>query len=338
SWRADPRSRREGLVHAQQAQLLRGETRDVLGRIDVPEVGSALTQLAEDVLEATIELADPQVPFAVIAMGRFGGTELAYASDLDVLLVFDPAGRPDGPASGLAAAGALLRLVKGETPALRLYTLDTDLRPEGRQGPLARSLGSYAAYYLRWAQPWERQALLRGRFAAGDPDVGARFAEVAERFIWERPFTEEDAREIRRTKARVERERIPAGEDPEFHLKLGRGSLSDVEWTAQLLQLRHGVRATATLAALDALGAGGFLDPDDHAALAEAYRFCELARNRLFLVRGVPGDSLPSTGPTLSALARSLATTPTDLREDYRRVTRRSRRVMERLFYGRSVG
>jgi len=152
--------------------------------------------------------------------------------------------------------------------------------------------------------------------------------------VWGEGLTAEDVREIRRIKARVERERIPAGEDPAFHLKLGRGSLSDVEFTAQLLQLQHGVRATGTVEALERLVACDALDPDDADTLVDAYRFCERTRNRWYLVNSGPGDSLPSQPNELLWLARSLGVTPTELREQYRRVTRRARRVVERVFYG----
>ena len=186
---------------------------------------------------------------AVVAMGRFGGAELAYSSDLDVLLVFDDDKVSAEDAESLAEA--LLKLMNGETPVQRLYELDLSLRPEGRQGSLARSLHAFESYYGRWALVWERQALTRGRFVAGDPVVGARFRELAQGFLWGSPLSDAEVREIRLMKARVERERVPAGEDPEFHLKLGPGSLSDVEWTVQLLQLRSGVRAEGTLAAVE---------------------------------------------------------------------------------------
>jgi glutamate-ammonia-ligase adenylyltransferase len=231
-------------------------------------------------------------------------------------------------------AEALLRLLSGETPVQRLYELDLSLRPEGRKGSLARSLKAYEGYYERWAQVWERQALTRGRFVAGDPDVGRRFGELARQFLWGSPLSDDDVVEIRRMKVRVERERVPAGEDAEFHLKLGPGGLSDVEWTVQLLQLRTGIRAEGTLDALAALTAAGVLEADDARVLAESYRFCETARNRLYLVRGRPGDALPAPGHYLTGLARSLGTTAPDLREQYRRLTRRARRVTERLFYG----
>ena len=215
-----------------------------------------------------------------------------------------------------------------------LYDLDMSLRPEGRKGSLARSLKAYEGYYDRWAQVWERQALTRGRFVAGDPEVGRRFGELARVFLWGRPLSDDDVVEIRRMKARIERERVPAGEDPEFHLKLGPGGLSDVEWTVQLLQLRHGISAEGTLEALDALTAAGVMDAGDARVLAESYRFCETTRNRLYLVRGRPGDALPAPGHHLTSLARSLGTTASDLRDQYRRLTRRARRVTERLFYG----
>ncbi|MGH8917927.1 MAG: putative nucleotidyltransferase substrate binding domain-containing protein, partial [Actinomycetes bacterium] len=337
TWRSDRRSVQDGLIAWRRAAELEIAARDVLDEADVETTGHELSGLAEAVVTAALEAVEPEVALAVIAMGRLGGRELSYASDLDVLLVFDPGAAGPTAAAGRQAeeaAANLLQLVNGATPATRVYALDTSLRPEGRQGPVVRSLDAYATYYGRWAETWERQALLRGRWIAGDTALAARFAAVAERFVWDRPLTEDDERAIRRTKARIERERIPAGEDPQFHLKLGRGSLSDVEWTVQLLQLRHRVRGTGTLEALDALTKAGVLDPGDARILVEAYRFCERTRNRLYLVRGSTGDALPSAGAALTTLARSFGTTGTELREEYRRRTRRSRRVAERVFYG----
>ncbi|MBO0732429.1 MAG: hypothetical protein J2P57_24420, partial [Acidimicrobiaceae bacterium] len=321
----------EGLRHFVRGEQLQIAARDILGQADLGATAGALTDLAESVLSVALDETSPTIPFTVIAMGRLGGGELSYASDLDVLFVCE-SGQTD-EAERIAAE--LTRRVNGGTPAARLYQLDTDLRPEGRQGPVVRSLDAYATYYARWAQSWERQALLRGRTVAGDVDLAKRFEAVAAEFVWGRPFAEADVRELRRIKARVERERLPAGEDPQFHLKLGRGSLSDVEWTVQLLQLRHGVRETGTIAALDALERRGVLAAEDGRALRDAYRFCEATRNRLYLVRGSPGDALPTAGHQLTVLARSLGTTGSGLRDEYRRRTRRCRRVVERLFYGR---
>jgi glutamate-ammonia-ligase adenylyltransferase len=337
TWRTDQEQRRRGLYRFVQREELRIAARDVLGLDDEEEAvattGAELTALAEASIAAALEAVSPTLPFAVIAMGRFGGGELSYASDLDVLFAYDGSTSADFGAAEQSAE-ALLEFLAGRTPSPRIYTVDLGLRPEGKQGPLARSLEGYATYYDRWALMWERQALLRARPVAGDTDVGRRFMEIVEPHVWQ-PLTDDDVREVRRMKARIERERIPAGDDPQFHLKLGRGSLSDIEFTAQLLQLQHGVRAPGTMAALDALAEANALDPEDHATLTAAYRFCERTRNRWYLVKGSPGDALPTQGDQLSRLARSLGTTGGELREQYRRVTRRARHVVERVFYGK---
>jgi glutamate-ammonia-ligase adenylyltransferase len=342
----------QGLVAFGRAEMLRIAARDVLGLADVAETGRSLSNLAEVVVEVALTSANPTVPLTVIGMGRLGGRELAYSSDLDLLFVYtNPADaelRLESPesrdtvaaraaAAAESAAATVVRLIEGSTPASGLYRVDTALRPEGRHGPQARSVDAYAAYYERWAQSWERQALLRGRCVAGNERVGAEFAALAESFVWDRPFTEDDVRQIRRTKARVEKERVPPSEDPAFHLKLGPGALADVEWTVQLLQLNNAVAATGTMEALRLLMDAGAVSKEDGNVLMDAYRFCELTRNRLGLIRDVPGDSLPTAGNQLTSLARSFGTTPTGLRDEYRRLTRRSRRVVERLFYGREA-
>jgi [glutamine synthetase] adenylyltransferase / [glutamine synthetase]-adenylyl-L-tyrosine phosphorylase len=339
-WRADVDKRQRALRRWQGRHLLGVAARDVYGQAGVETVGADLTAVAEASVETALAQLGPQVPFAVVALGRFAGGELSYGSDLDVLFVHEAAG--SGPAAavdhdeGLRLAAGVLRFLEGSTPAHRIYEIDAALRPEGRQGALSRSLDGYAAYLDRWAQTWERQAFTRARPVAGDPDLGRRFLELLTAAVWERPFTAEHEREVRRMKARVERERIPPGEDPEFHLKLGRGSLADVEWTVQLLQLRTGTRTPSTMGALAALEAAGVVEADDAEVLRAAYRFCERARNRWWFVGSAPtaADALPGRHSDLLHLARSLDTTAGALREDYRRVTRRSRRVVERLFYG----
>ncbi|HUQ64254.1 MAG TPA: bifunctional [glutamine synthetase] adenylyltransferase/[glutamine synthetase]-adenylyl-L-tyrosine phosphorylase [Acidimicrobiales bacterium] len=343
SWRGGLEDRQRGLRRFQRREELRIAAADVLGlSVDsesesVVVTGGQLSGLADASAEAALRALDPPLPFVVIAMGRFGGAELSYASDLDLLFVYDGSTPEDFVVAEKVAEG-LVQFLGGVTPASRVYRVDNGLRPEGKDGPLARSLGGYRKYYERWAQVWERQALIRARPVAGDLELGGRFLELVEPFVWGRPLPESEVREIRRMKARIERERIPAGQDPQFHLKLGRGSLSDVEFTTQLLQLRHGVRATGTMAALGRLGDAGAIDAHDREVLAEAYRFCEETRNRWFLVKGGPDDALPAQLEPLGHLARSLGTTPAELREDYRRVTRRSRDVVERLFYGKADG
>jgi len=327
--------RRTQLVRMRQEQYVRIAARDLLGIDDVVETGRALTSLSEALLEAALEVIDPGMQFSIVGMGRLGGMEMSYASDLDLLLVYDGAGDVEGE----SVAESLLRLMHGPSPAQRVASIDLGLRPEGGHGRLARDLHGYAVYFDRWAETWERQALTRARIVAGDRDLGERFMTLVNTFVWDRPLTSGEVAAIRRMKARIERERIPPREDPQFHLKLGRGSLSDIEWTVQLLQLLHHIPGTNTHTALEVLGDVELLAPADLAALRDSFRFCEQTRNRWHLVGALPGgaspgDALPTEPDQLSHLARSLGTTPSRLRDDYRRVTRRARRVVERTFYG----
>jgi [glutamine synthetase] adenylyltransferase / [glutamine synthetase]-adenylyl-L-tyrosine phosphorylase len=342
TWRSGVDDRRQGLRRFKRRELLHIAARDVLRFAAVEATGRELAALGDACVEAALRALRPSLPFAVIGMGRFGGAELNYASDLDVLFVYDGQDSADFRAAE-DVAEKLMREIGGITPEGQTFRIDANLRPEGKKGVLARSLSAYRAYYERWAETWEFQSLLKARPVAGDAGVADRFAALIEPFVYRDPFSDESVREVRRMKARIERERIPPNEDPRFHLKLGRGSLSDVEFTVQLLQLEHGARdpdvhATSTIGALHQLRATGLLAPDDADALEEAYGFCERARNARYLLTGKPGDALPTDGREATRLARLLGYTyrpQASLRDDYRRVTRRARRVVERVFYGR---
>jgi glutamate-ammonia-ligase adenylyltransferase len=346
--RDNPATRAEALHRFEAERMLEISSADVIGFADTRAVGHRLADTADAVVAAALDQAiaeagGGQAPaVAVIAMGKWGGRELNYASDLDALIVYRSA---DDASEERAARIAEVLVTAMERSALDLpsFEIDLDLRPEGRKGAIARSLDAYMAYWDRWAETWEHQSLLRARPAAGDPVLGEEFVERASEFAHPARFSDQQLRPIRAMKARVESERIPFGEDPDFHMKLGRGGLSDVEWSVQLLQMRHGaehpeIRTPSTLDGLTALHAAGLLGHDDASALDGAYRFCASVRNRLFLRTGRTRDSLPSDPEEAARLARSLGyelDPRTALREEYRRVTRRARRVMERVFYGR---
>jgi glutamate-ammonia-ligase adenylyltransferase len=340
-WRTDADQRRAGIRRFKRREFLRIATRDVLALAPIEVTARELSHLAEACVDAGLRELGPTVPFAVIGMGRLGGRELSYASDIDVLFVYDGDGS-SAFAEAERIATQLVREIGATTAEGQTFRIDVNLRPEGRRGMIARSLDSYRAYYEQYGLPWEFQSLLRARPVAGDADVGARFMELIQPFVFRNPFPEQDAQEIRRVKVRVENERIPPGEDPQFHLKLGKGALTDVEFAVQLLQLQHAgalldLRTPATIEGLRRLAADGVLDPEDAATLEEAYRFCERARNARYLVLGRPGDALPG-GEVDVRIGRLLGLTHqprSELRDEYRRVTRRARRVVERVFYGR---
>ena len=277
-------------------------------------------------------------------MGRLGGHELGYGSDADVLFVHDPldgADERDAHDAAHAVVGELRRLLALPAPDPPML-VDADLRPEGRQGPLVRTLASYAAYYERWSLVWESQALLRAEPVVGDAELAVAFRALIDPIRWpEGGLSDTDVREIRRIKARVESERLPRGADATLHTKLGRGGLSDVEWTVQLLQLRHaaelpGLRTTRTLSALEVAAAAGLVERGDAEVLAEAWRTATRVRNATMLVRGRASDTLPADVRELAGVARVVGYAPGrtgDLVEDYRRTTRRARGVVERVFY-----
>ena len=345
-WRAsDPAARQSALRRFKRRELLRIGARDVLSFADLVHTGEDLSTLAEACLEAALTALQPQVPFAVVGMGSLGGRDLSYGSDLDLLFVFDGDGAADF-AEAERVAEQLVREIAAPTAEGRTFAIDATLRPEGRHGALARSLDAYRAYWDRWVGTWELQALIKARPVAGDLDLARRFCAAARPHIYRTPFPEAEVLEVRRMKVRVESERIPPGEDPQFHLKLGRGSLSDVEFTVQLLQLVHGatdesLRAPETLTALDALIVAGILDAEDGTALRVAYEYCAEARNALFLVTESERDSLPVDPWEAERVARLLGylhRPQASLRDDYLRVTRHARRVVERVFYGREPG
>ncbi|HEX5741710.1 MAG TPA: bifunctional [glutamine synthetase] adenylyltransferase/[glutamine synthetase]-adenylyl-L-tyrosine phosphorylase [Pilimelia sp.] len=315
--------------------------------VDGDAVGAALSDVADATLAAALDVArrcagaTAGLRLAVIGMGRLGGRELSYPSDADVLFVYDAAaGVPDAADTAHAVARRLRELLALPAPDPPLG-VDADLRPEGRQGPLARSLGSYAAYYARWSKVWEAQALLRARPVAGDADLGAEFVRLADSVRYpDGGLAPEQVVEIRRIKARVDTERLPRGADPSTHTKLGRGGLADVEWAVQILQLCHGhrhpgLRTPGTVAALVAARAAGLVDSAAAAALAAGWRQATAVRNALTLVRGKATDQLPRHGADLAGVVAVLGgDDPGALLDGYLRTARHAHAAVERIMNG----
>ncbi|MGI5132682.1 bifunctional [glutamine synthetase] adenylyltransferase/[glutamine synthetase]-adenylyl-L-tyrosine phosphorylase [Pseudonocardia sp. CA-107938] len=336
-------------------EVLRVACADLLGVLPTREVCAALSSVWVAVLQATLDAVErtlatergaPAARIAVIGMGRLGGAELGYASDADVLFVCEPVegvGEQEAVRYATTVAESVRRSLGAPSPDPALV-VDADLRPEGRNGPLVRTLESYRAYYARWSEVWEAQALLRARPVAGDVGLGRRFVEMVDPIRY--PPDSLDAAavaEIRRIKARVDAERLPRGADRSLHTKLGLGGLADVEWTVQLLQLQHAgdlpeLRTTSTLDGLREAVAADLLTEEDAAELEAGWTMATRARNAVMLAKGKPGDQLPRSGRELLAVAHAMGY-PADgdpgvFLDDYRRCTRRARAVVERVFYG----
>ncbi|WP_145013985.1 bifunctional [glutamine synthetase] adenylyltransferase/[glutamine synthetase]-adenylyl-L-tyrosine phosphorylase [Mycobacterium marseillense] len=350
---SDPVRAIAGARTLRRRELARVASADLLGMLEVVDVCKALTSVWVAVLQAAMDAmiranlprdgGNAPATIAVIGMGRLGGAELGYGSDADVMFVCEPApGVEDSVAVRWATTVAeQVRTLLGTPSVDPPLEVDANLRPEGRNGPLVRTLASYAAYYEQWAQPWEIQALLRAHAVAGDAELGQRFLLMADKTRYPPHGVSSDAmREIRRIKARVESERLPRGADPNTHTKLGRGGLADIEWTVQLLQLRHAheipaLHTTSTLECLDAIAEAELVPADEVELLRQAWLTATRARNALVLVRGKPTDQLPGPGRQLNAVAVA-AGWPTDeggeFLDNYLRVTRRAKAVVRKVF------
>jgi [glutamine synthetase] adenylyltransferase / [glutamine synthetase]-adenylyl-L-tyrosine phosphorylase len=344
-------------------ELVRIVLTDLVGGGEEAEVRAALTALTDAYIGASLEAArriveqrrgaELGIELIVIGMGRLGGRELGYTSDADVMYCYRPtpgsaSGGDAGADHGEQASEVVTELRKGlaghgPDPTLEL---DADLRPEGRSGPLVRSLDSFATYYERWSAGWEAQALLRARVVAGEESLAADYTALIDPLRWpEQGLDQAGLRQMRKLKARMEAERLPRGADPRTHFKLGLGGLTDVEWVVQLMQLQHaatvpGLRTTGTLAALRAAREADLVNASDAQVLRESWQLASRLRDVGVLWRGRPVDSVPSDLRDAEGMARILGRAPghgADLAGDWRRQARRARHVVERLFYGQQM-
>ena len=340
----------EAIRAIRRRELFRVAASDILGEIDVLDVGVALSDLASATIDATLAVVrahsevQPVPEIAVIAMGRWGGREMSYASDADAMFVMADDG-PDGhdPTKVAAAVITEMRRLLAKPGVDPMLSIDADLRPEGKGGALIRSLTAYRNYYSRWSSTWEMQALVRADALAGNEELGAALMAEIEAHRWpDGGLRPGELTEIRKLKARVEAERLPRGADPAKHTKLGPGGIADVEWTVQLLQLQHAyrlpeLRSTRTITALRAARDVGVIDPMDAGHLEAAWTLASRIRNQIMLMRGRGSDSLPSDNRELAGVAELLGYKPGEsshLLADYRRVTRQARKVVDRVFWG----
>jgi [glutamine synthetase] adenylyltransferase / [glutamine synthetase]-adenylyl-L-tyrosine phosphorylase len=321
----------------------------VVGSLDLDSAAMGLSDITQAYLVSMQQLATDSMrekqgslsqELVIVAMGRFGGAELGFGSDADVMFVYRPTVNDVNVAQAEAEelVSEIRRLCSDQ---LLEFELDLDLRPEGKNGPIVRSLDSYSSYYKRWAGTWESQALLRARVISGEASVGHEFVMLINRYRYPEHIEPSAITEIRRIKARVEVERLPLGADPTRHLKLGRGSISDVEWLVQLLQLKHAFRfpklqTPHTLEALEQLEEAGLVLASEATVLKNAWQLASAIRSALMLAQNKRIDVLPLDRKQLESIARLLNYDrggAGELEQDYLAATRRSRAVFEKLFY-----
>lgn len=318
------------------------------GTTDLVQVAAELADLATATLRAALAIARTAAPadaaqcrLAVIAMGKCGGHELNYVSDVDVIFVAEPVDGAEGTAMQAATrlAAHMMRICSDTTVEGTIWPVDANLRPEGRNGPLVRTLSSHLAYYQRWAKTWEFQALLKARPVAGDPELGAEYVEAVSPLVWQAADRENFVGDVQQMRRRVV-DNIPV-DRVDRELKLGPGGLRDVEFAVQLLQLVHGrgdstLRSGSTLTALAALADGGYVGRTDAAQLDDAYRFLRSMEHRIQLYRLRRTHLVPEDEADLRRLGRSLGlrTDPVaELNKAWRRHASVVRRLHEKLFY-----
>lgn len=353
---ADPDKAVDVARSLRRVELARIAAADLLAFMPVDQVCMELSLVWDAVLQASL-LAEvradlrergadtPPGWIAIIGMGRLGGAELGYGSDADVMFVVEASEGVDDHDAVKWAISIVDRMrsrlskPSGDPP----LEVDLGLRPEGRSGATVRTIESYERYYREWGEVWETQALLRATVVAGDSGVGEKFLRMIDRFRYpDGGASPSEIREIRRMKARIDDERLPRGADRNTHTKLGRGALTDIEWTVQLLTMMHAhehpeLHNTSTLEILEVLADKELLAPGKVATLREAWLTATNARNALVLVRGRRTDQLPQPGPALAQVAGAAGWDPEDYQgflEAYLRITRQARKVVDEVFWG----
>ncbi|MBJ7530042.1 MAG: bifunctional [glutamine synthetase] adenylyltransferase/[glutamine synthetase]-adenylyl-L-tyrosine phosphorylase, partial [Nocardioides sp.] len=317
-------------------------------------VGEHLADLADAALEAALLLArrkvcgtDTPPRLAVIAMGKCGGHELNYVSDVDVVFVYEAVeGASDNAANRAATqlAAHLMRICSDPTGEGEIWPVDANLRPEGKSGPLVRTLASHEGYYQRWAKTWEFQALLKARPVAGDRALGRAYVDTMGPLVWTAVEREGFVEETQAMRRRVV-DHIPSRE-AERQLKLGSGGLRDVEFAVQLLQMVHGradpsIRPPTTLSALARLTRGGYIGREDGEALHEAYAFLRTLEHRMQLHQLRRLHVVPADEASMRRLGRSmgyLRDSATALDKEWQHHRREVRRLHQKLFYRPLLG
>ena len=358
-----PKIQVSALRDIQQSELFRIQARDILEANDRPAVGAQLAALAEACLVAAFQMACRQLEnegdfglsgwaeehVAIMALGKLGGSDLSYNSDLD-LVYFYSVGAGEQVATVQRRASRvidrideILSVSHGEGS---IYKIDTRLRPEGKKGGVVAAIHRYEEYLQTRAETWERLALVRHRFVLGSAQNCTRLGELLRSFIYRQPFGQRALEEILRIRQRMEAELGKESEGQVFHIKAGRGGLTDIEFTVQLLQIRHGSEAPElqvpnTMSALANLAERGFVTRADYSTLSIAYEFLRFLENRLRIASPYGIATVARDQKTLGRVGRLLGHSSTNdpqaarnFETAYLDITGRVREVFHRIFSG----
>jgi [glutamine synthetase] adenylyltransferase / [glutamine synthetase]-adenylyl-L-tyrosine phosphorylase len=341
-------------------EFLRIGVHDIQGELRPPEVTAQLSALADVCLSAALGMArrdvtrkldlPPDPPtngLTVLAVGKLGGEELNYHSDLDLIFVYDT-GDPAWWHDRIAPHEFFTRVAQRTMSVLQTHTregvayrIDTRLRPSGNQGPLVTSLDAFEAYHRTSAQLWERQALIKGRPVGGPTTLRTRLEGAVAGFVYGRGLEPAEVREVHRMRERIAAQRGES-DGQLVNIKTDRGGLVDVEFAVQMLQLRHGhaeprVRRRATRHALLALAETGLLPGADAQVLRQGYDFLRALEGRLRIERDQPVEALDTDPEALRGVARRLGyggdeRAVTALRTDHQRHRAAIQAAYDRVF------
>ena len=352
-------ARLDALRRVTKAAELRIGLLDILDQVDVTETHRALTHLAEACLETALQMAGEDLVgrfgmadppgFAIVGLGKLGGLELGYASDLDLVYVYNQDGTTTGPERVSHVeyysrlADRVSKVLTSITQEGSAYRVDARLRPGGQKGELALPLAAFEKHFARLADLWERQAYIKARPVAGDPALSAAFVKSMQRFVYESDEPADLAERIQAMRHRMEVERVSKGKKG-AHVKLGSGGIVDIEFLVQYSQLRYGrtrssLRTVSTLDALRALAAEGLLGSGDARILEESYRFLRRVENRLRIVADLSLNTLPAAPAKMEKLAKRMGYRPSgaysardQFLQDYGAHTGRVRGIYNQVF------
>lgn len=355
----------DGIRRFRNIELIRVGINDVAEETSLPEVSAQLTTLAELSLETALKVSEEEIrlrygaPFlpdgreaviSVVGMGKLGGAEMNYSSDLDLIFIYSGGGETKGPKVitnqeyFAKVAQRVISFLTLQTREGYLYKVDTRLRPSGSAGTLVSSLDAFTAYHKERARLWERQALIKARIVAGDEEFGEKVAADISSIVYVTGIDDEGRKEMIHLRERMEKELAKEGPD-RYNVKTGRGGIVDVEFTTQFLQLMHGselvgLRNAKTIDALKAIFDAGFIGPEDYSALKNAYLFLMKTENRLRILHNISTDQMDLDKARLVKLARRLgyesvgADGAGDIfLRDYRNHTEKVREIYRRLLW-----